>query len=109
MLELYEAYATYDEVMDLTEAMIRDVAREVLGTTALQWEGKAIDLGPGFPSLDDDDAVLEHNPEISRDRLPRPRSAARRIAQRLRRPRQAGLRLGQAAAGNLREDGRARR
>ena len=46
MLELYEAYATYDEVMDLTEAMIRDVAQEALGTTALQWEGNAIDLGP---------------------------------------------------------------
>jgi lysyl-tRNA synthetase, class II len=33
MLELYEAYATYDEIMDLTEAMIRDVAQEVLGGT----------------------------------------------------------------------------
>ena len=48
MLELYEAYATYNEVMDLTEAMIRDVAQEVLGTTALEWEGSAIDLGPAF-------------------------------------------------------------
>ena len=34
MLELYEAYATYTEVMDLTEAMIRDVAREAMGGTA---------------------------------------------------------------------------
>src|SRR5690606_8287023 len=30
MLELYEAYAGYEEVMDLTESLIRDVAREVL-------------------------------------------------------------------------------
>ena len=35
MLELYEAYATYNEIMDLTEGMIRDVAQQVLGTTAL--------------------------------------------------------------------------
>src|SRR6476659_9486471 len=48
MLELYEAYATYTEVMDLTEGVIRDVARQVLGTTALTWEGHAIDVGPAF-------------------------------------------------------------
>jgi lysyl-tRNA synthetase class 2 len=49
MLELYEAYATYTEIMDLTEALlIRDVASEVLGTTALDWDGRAIDLGPWF-------------------------------------------------------------
>ncbi|MFN8766669.1 MAG: amino acid--tRNA ligase-related protein, partial [Lysobacteraceae bacterium] len=34
MLELYEAYATYTEIMDLTEGVIRDVAQEVLGRTA---------------------------------------------------------------------------
>jgi lysyl-tRNA synthetase class 2 len=39
MLELYEAYATYNEVMDLTEGMIRDVAREAMGTTV--WSGTA--------------------------------------------------------------------
>ncbi|MEG0886152.1 MAG: amino acid--tRNA ligase-related protein, partial [Janthinobacterium sp.] len=33
MMELYEAYATYNEVMDLTEGVIRDVAQSVLGTT----------------------------------------------------------------------------
>src|SRR5690606_23604239 len=39
MLELYEAYATYHEIMDLTEALIRDTARQVLGTTEVEWEG----------------------------------------------------------------------
>ncbi len=65
MLELYEAYASYDEVMDLTEAMIREVARETLGTTALQWEGRAIDLGPGFRRWKLEEAVRECNPRIS--------------------------------------------
>ncbi len=37
MLELYEAYATYNEIMDLTEGLIRDVAQSVLGSTALTW------------------------------------------------------------------------
>ena len=65
MLELYEAYATYEEVMDLTEAMIRDVAQEVVGTTALAWEGAAIDLGPRFRRWKLEEAVRERNPDVS--------------------------------------------
>jgi lysyl-tRNA synthetase class 2 len=65
MLELYEAYATYTEIMDLTENVIRDVASEVLGTTALTWEGASIDLGPSFRRWRLDEAVRHHNPEIS--------------------------------------------
>jgi lysyl-tRNA synthetase class 2 len=69
MLELYEAYATYDQVMDLTENMIRDVAMQVLGTGAVQWEGHAIDLAPAFRRWSMVDAVLEHNPDIRREDL----------------------------------------
>jgi lysyl-tRNA synthetase, class II len=65
MLELYEAYATYHEIMDLTEGVIRDVSVEVLGTTQLTWEGVAIDLGPAFRRWRLDEAVRHHNPEIS--------------------------------------------
>ena len=69
MLELYEAYATYAEIMDLTEGMIRDIAKQVLGTTELQWEGHAIDVGPAFRRWPMTDAVLEHNPDIKREDL----------------------------------------
>ena len=65
MLELYEAYASYDEVMDLTESMIRDVAQEAIGTTALQWEGNAIDLGPRFRRWKLEEAVRELNPQVT--------------------------------------------
>jgi lysyl-tRNA synthetase class 2 len=65
MLELYEAYATYEEIMDLTESMIRDAAQSVLGTTALHWEGEAIDLGPRFRRWKLEEAVRELNPGIS--------------------------------------------
>ena len=64
MLELYEAYATYEEIMDLTESMIRDAAQDVLGTTAVSWEGNAIDLGPRFRRWKLEEAVRELNPEI---------------------------------------------
>ncbi|MGO1002992.1 lysine--tRNA ligase [Lysobacter sp. CA196] len=69
MLELYEAYATYTEIMDLTEAVIRHAANDVLGTTQVEWDENPIDLGPKFRRWSMTDAVLEHNPEIKREEL----------------------------------------
>lgn len=69
MLELYEAYATYTEIMDLTENVIRDSAMAVLNTTRMHWDGQDIDLGPAFRRWSMTDAVLEHNPEIAREDL----------------------------------------
>ena len=82
MLELYQAYATYHEIMDLTEALIRDVAREVMGTTELSWDGATIDVAPAFRRWRMEDAVLENNPEIQRGQL-RDREALAAHAQRL--------------------------
>jgi lysyl-tRNA synthetase class 2 len=71
MLELYEAYATYHEVMDLTEGMIRDVARETIGADSadwggtVEWDGNIIDLGKPFRRWKLEEAVRECNPEIS--------------------------------------------
>ncbi|WP_449280053.1 lysine--tRNA ligase [Luteimonas changyuni] len=65
MLELYEAYASYIEVMDLTEGMIRDVAQESTGATRFDWDGHDIDLAPAFRRWKMQDAVRELNPDIS--------------------------------------------
>jgi lysyl-tRNA synthetase class 2 len=69
MLELYQAYADYEAIMDLTENLLRDTANAALGRTSLTWEGRDIDLGPPFRRWRMDDAVLEHNPEIQRNQL----------------------------------------
>ncbi|MEO8808704.1 MAG: lysine--tRNA ligase [Rhodanobacter sp.] len=82
MLELYQAYATYREIMDLTEAVIRDTATQVLGTTELTWEGTGIDVGPPFRRWRMEDAVLEHNPGIKREDL-RDREAMATHAKRV--------------------------
>ena len=82
MLELYQAYATYNEIMDLTESVIRDTAQHVLGTTKLEWDGAQIDVGPAFRRWTMEDAVLEHNPEIRREEL-RDRAAMAAHAKRL--------------------------
>ncbi len=47
-LELYQAYADYFDMMDLTEALVRTCAEVVCGTTALSYQGQAIDLGQPF-------------------------------------------------------------
>jgi lysyl-tRNA synthetase class 2 len=65
MLELYEAYATYNEIMDLTENLIRDVAVDVFGTSHFSWEGVALDLAPAFRRWRLDEAVRHHNAAIS--------------------------------------------
>ena len=65
MLELYEAYVGCDEIMDLTEDLIRDVAQETLGTMTVQWEGTTIELAPAFRRWKMEEAVRELNPHIS--------------------------------------------
>ena len=85
MLELYQAYVGYEEIMDLTESLIRDTAQATLGTTGLVWEERAIDVGPAFRRWTMEDAVLEHNPEISRADL-RDRTALLGHCERLKVP-----------------------
>jgi lysyl-tRNA synthetase class 2 len=49
MLEFYQAYATYEDLIDLTEAMLTQLAREVAGSVQLPWGGTVIDLAPPWP------------------------------------------------------------
>lgn len=46
MIELYEAYADFQDIMKLTEELIAHIAQEVLGTTKIQYQGNEIDLTP---------------------------------------------------------------
>lgn len=82
MLELYQAYATYSQVMDLTEEMIREAARAVLGRTQLSWEEQAIDVGNAFARWRMDEAVMHHNPQIAAAQI-RDRAALATHCERL--------------------------
>ena len=53
MLEFYEAYQDYRYLMDLTEALLREVAQTVLGTTTLTYQGETIDLAQAVRPPDD--------------------------------------------------------
>jgi lysyl-tRNA synthetase, class II len=82
MLELYQAYATHNEIMDLTEDLVRETAKSTLGKTALTWEGRDIDVGPPFRRWAMTEAVNHHNPEIAGPEM-RDREALARHCQRL--------------------------
>lgn len=57
MMELYQAYADYHDMMNLTEEMISAIAQEVMGTQKVIYQGVEIDLTPPWPRLTMIDAV----------------------------------------------------
>lgn len=59
MIELYEAYADYQDIMKLTEEMIAHIAKEVLGTTKITYQGQEIDLSPPWRRVSMVDAIKE--------------------------------------------------
>ncbi|MBT8076225.1 MAG: lysine--tRNA ligase [Gammaproteobacteria bacterium] len=65
MLEFYWAYANYNDLMDLTETMLRDLAETVCGTTTVEFEGQEIDYGSPFERISVEDAVRKFNPELA--------------------------------------------
>src|SRR4030067_153338 len=58
MLEFYQAYADYHDLMDLTEDMLRSLALEVLGTTAIRYQGQEYHFGKPFQRLTVQEAIL---------------------------------------------------
>ena len=59
-VELYEAYADFNDMMDLFEALLSGAARDICGSYRLQWQGEDIDLTPGWPRLSMAEAVKRY-------------------------------------------------
>ncbi len=85
MLEFYEAYATYEDLMDLTEEMLRSIAKEVLGTTEIRYQGETYDFGRPFARMTLKESILHFNPEITPADL-EDLERARRVAEGLEIP-----------------------
>lgn len=60
MIELYEAYADYKDIMALTENLVAHIAEEVLGTTTVEYGEYAVDLKPQWKRLHMVDAIKEY-------------------------------------------------
>jgi len=69
MLELYQAYVDYEDIMNLTESMLRSMAQAVLESTAVTYQRQEIDLAAAFPRQTLEQAILEHNEQLDADRV----------------------------------------
>jgi lysyl-tRNA synthetase class 2 len=60
MLELYQSYADYQVMMDLTEKLVSEAAMAVCGTTKIEYQGTSIDLTPPWPRISIVEAVKQY-------------------------------------------------
>lgn len=59
-VELYQAYADYNDMMDLFEELLSSAAMDILGTYELTWQGEELSLAPGFKRMTMLEAVREY-------------------------------------------------
>ena len=82
MLEFYQAYADHNDLMNLTEDMLRTLAQDVLGTTEIPYQDDVYDFGKPFARLSVFDSILQYNDDIDAATLA-DEQGARGIAERL--------------------------
>ena len=82
MLEFYQAYADYRDLMDLSEELLRGMAQTLLGDTRIRYQGETYDFGQPFRRMTVKEAVLHFNPAFDAARLETVESA-RQLAEEL--------------------------
>lgn len=65
MLEFYQAYATYTDLMDITEELLKGLARDIMGTTQINYQGETYDFGKPFQRMTVKEAILHYNPSVT--------------------------------------------
>jgi lysyl-tRNA synthetase class 2 len=85
MLEFYQAYADYHDLMNLTEEMLRGLAQDVLGAETITYQGDQYDFSKRFRRMTIRESVLHFNPDIREADLDSV-EALRGIARRLQLP-----------------------
>ncbi|MFC0820772.1 lysine--tRNA ligase [Moraxella marmotae] len=69
MIEFYQAYADYTDLMALTEKMLEKLAVDILGSTDVHYQGEVFSFKGPFKKISMFDAILEHNPEFTADNV----------------------------------------
>ena len=59
-VELYQAYADFNDMMDLFEELLSSAALKLVGTYQLEWQGQQLDLTPGWPRMTMAEAVEKY-------------------------------------------------
>lgn len=61
MVEFYQAYADYNDLMDLTEELLHEIARAVSSTQVIEYMGQKIDFGKAFERLTVKESIIKYN------------------------------------------------
>jgi lysyl-tRNA synthetase class 2 len=69
MIEFYEAYKNYKHLMDFTEKLFIEIARKVLGTTVISYQGRELDLAKPFHRLTMTQAIQKYHPQFTNAQL----------------------------------------
>jgi lysyl-tRNA synthetase class 2 len=85
MLEFYQAYADYHELMDLTEELLRGIARDVIGDTTIHYQGDEYHFGKPFARMTVKESILHFNPDVTEAQLD-DLDQARKLAEALEIP-----------------------
>jgi lysyl-tRNA synthetase class 2 len=93
MIEFYEAYADYRDLMDITEEMLRSIAENVVGKTKVPYQDDVYDFGKPFDRMTVKESILHFNDDIKEEELD-DLAKARAIAERLGIPLKDGYGLG---------------
>ena len=93
MLEFYQAYADFHDLMDLTEEMMRWVCSEVLGTLSVQYGDETFDFSKPFNRMTVKESILHFNSSLDSNQLDTP-AGAKEAAAQLEVPIEPNYRLG---------------
>ncbi|MDY7025876.1 MAG: lysine--tRNA ligase [Pseudomonadota bacterium] len=69
MVEFYQAYAVYTDLMDLTEEMLKGIAQDVVGKTQIDYQGEVFDFAQPFARMTVLESILHFNPQLSKEQL----------------------------------------
>ena len=69
MLELYLAFASYEEIMTLVEEMVIEVSKDLYGSTTITYQDKEYDLSGPYKRITLEESVMEFNPDMNPEKL----------------------------------------
>ncbi len=64
MLELYRAYADYEDLMDMVEALLHGMSQAILGETTIRYQDETFDFAKAFDRMTIEQAIIANNPQI---------------------------------------------
>jgi lysyl-tRNA synthetase class 2 len=69
MIEFYQAYATYHDLMNLTESLMRGIATDVIGSTEIVYQDETFDFSQPFTRISVRDSILHFNPSVTAEQI----------------------------------------